>query len=74
MTFQQGLSFAIVAVAVALFASGRFRYDAVSLGALLVAVLSGVVDPKKAFTGFTSDVVIVIAGALVGRRRSLARV
>jgi di/tricarboxylate transporter len=65
MTFQQGLSFAIVAAAVALFASGRFRYDAVSLGALLVAVLSGVVDPKKAFEGFTSDVVIVIAGALV---------
>jgi di/tricarboxylate transporter len=65
MTFQQGLSFAIVASAVALFASGRFRYDAVSLGALLVAVLTGVVKPKGAFAGFTSDVVIVIAGALV---------
>jgi di/tricarboxylate transporter len=65
MTFQQGLSFAIVISAVALFASGRFRYDSISLGALLVAVLTGVVDAKHAFTGFTSDVVIVIAGALV---------
>jgi di/tricarboxylate transporter len=65
MTFEQGLSFAIVGTAVALFASGRFRYDAISLGALLVAVLTGVVDGKQAFTGFTSDVVIVIAGALV---------
>nr|WP_166176804.1 SLC13 family permease [Altererythrobacter segetis] len=65
MTFEQGLSFAIVGTAVALFASGRFRYDAISLGALLVAVLTGVVDGKHAFTGFTSDVVIVIAGALI---------
>ena len=65
MTFEQGLSFAIVGTAVVLFASGRFRYDAISLGALLVAVLTGVVDGKQAFTGFTSDVVIVIAGALV---------
>ena len=65
MSFEQGLSFAIVGTAVALFASGRFRYDAISLGALLVAVLTGVVDGKRAFTGFTSDVVIVIAGALV---------
>ena len=65
MTFEQGLSFAIVASAVALFASGRFRYDAISLGALLVAILTGVVKPKQAFAGFTSDVVIVIAGALI---------
>lgn len=65
MTFEQGLSFAIVGSAVALFASGRFRYDAISLGALMVAVLTGVVDEKHAFSGFTSDVVIVIAGALV---------
>ena len=65
MTFEQGLSFAIVGAAVALFASGRFRYDAVALGALLVGVLTGVIDQKRAFSGFTSDVVIVIAGALI---------
>ncbi|MGZ5860410.1 MAG: SLC13 family permease, partial [Croceibacterium sp.] len=65
MTFEQGMSFAIVGSAVALFASGRFRYDAISLGALMVAVLTGVVGEKHAFSGFTSDVVIVIAGALV---------
>jgi di/tricarboxylate transporter len=65
MTFEQGLSFAIVGAAVALFASGRFRYDAISLGALLVGLLTGVVDEKHAFSGFTSDVVVIIAGALV---------
>jgi di/tricarboxylate transporter len=65
MTFHQGLSFAIVGAAVAMFAWGRFRYDAISLGALLVAVLTGVVPEKQAFTGFSSDVVIIIASALV---------
>jgi len=44
MTFQQGLSFAIVGAAVALFASGRFRYDAIALGALVAAMLTGVVS------------------------------
>jgi di/tricarboxylate transporter len=65
MTFEQGLSFAIVGAAVALFASGRFRYDLISVGALLVGVLAGVVDEKRAFSGFSSDVVVIIAAALV---------
>ena len=65
MTFQQGLSFAIVGGAMAMFAWGRFRYDAISLGALLIAVVTGVVKPKNAFGGFSSDVVVVIAGALI---------
>ena len=65
MTLEQGLGFAVLAGAVAMFAWGRFRYDLVALGALLVAMTIGVVKPKAAFTGFTSDVVIIIACALV---------
>ena len=65
MTAQQALAFAIIAGAVALFAWGRFRYDLVALGALLVGVTTGLVQPKAAFTGFTSDVVVIIACALV---------
>jgi di/tricarboxylate transporter len=65
VTLQQGLAFAIIAGAVALFASGRFRYDLVSLVALLIGVAVGLVKPKDAFTGFTSDVVVIIASALV---------
>jgi di/tricarboxylate transporter len=59
------LAFGILAVAVALFASGRFRYDLVAVGALLAGVLTGIVPAKEAFTGFTSDVVVIIAAALV---------
>ena len=65
MTFEQGLAFAVIGGAVALFATGRFRYDLVALGALLVGLAVGIVKPKEAFTGFTSDVVVIIATALV---------
>jgi di/tricarboxylate transporter len=65
MTLQQALAFAIIAGAVAMFAWGRFRYDLVSLVALLIGVTVGLVKPKEAFTGFTSDVVVIIASALV---------
>jgi di/tricarboxylate transporter len=65
MAVQQALAFSILAVAVILFASGRFRYDLVAVGALLAGVLTGVVTAKDAFSGFTSDVVVIIASALV---------
>ncbi len=65
MNSAQLLSFALIGCAVALFAWGRFRYDLISLGILLAAVLTGDVAAKHAFDGFASDVVIIIASALV---------
>jgi di/tricarboxylate transporter len=65
VTLPEALSFAIVAGAVACFAWGRFRYDVVALVALLIGVAVGVVKPSRAFSGFTSDVVVIIACALV---------
>lgn len=65
MTAPQALSFAIIGLTIAVFASGRFRYDLVSLVALLVAIATGDVPADKAFSGFTSDVVIIIASALI---------
>jgi di/tricarboxylate transporter len=65
MTSQQALSFAIIGGAVMLFAWGRFRYDLIAVGALIVGVVSGDVPASQAFTGFTSDVVVIIASALI---------
>jgi di/tricarboxylate transporter len=65
MTIDQALSFAVLGGAILLFAWGRYRYDLIALGALFAGILVGVVKPKAAFTGFTSDVVIIIASALV---------
>jgi di/tricarboxylate transporter len=65
LTTAQALSFAIIGGAMVCFAWGRFRYDVVSLVALLIGVGTGVVPAERAFSGFTSDVVVIIAAALV---------
>ena len=65
MTPQQALAFGIIGAAVVMFAWGRFRYDLVALGALLAGLLTGLVPAKAAFSGFTSDVVVIIATALI---------
>ncbi len=65
MTVHQALAFAIIGGAVAMFAWGRFRYDLIALLALLVGIATGLVPAKRAFSGFTSDVVVIIACALV---------
>lgn len=65
MTTDQALAFGLVGVTIACFVWGRFRYDLISLAALLTAVALGLVSPKKAFDGFANDVVVIIACALV---------
>ncbi|MEG6507730.1 SLC13 family permease [Methyloligella sp. 2.7D] len=59
------LAFAIVIGMMALFAWGRWRYDFVALISLLAAIAVGVVPPERAFTGFSDDIVIIVATALV---------
>jgi di/tricarboxylate transporter len=65
MTLHQGLAFGLVAVTIGCFIWGRFRYDLISLLSLLAAVVLGLVKPAKAFAGFSNDVVVIIACALV---------
>ena len=59
------LAFGLIVATVSCFVWGRIRYDLVSLGALLIGVLVGVIPAKHAFDGFKNDVVIIIAMALV---------
>jgi di/tricarboxylate transporter len=65
MTLDQGLAFAIIIGMMALFIWGRPRYDIVACLALLVAVVAGIVKPADAFKGFSDDIVIIVASALV---------
>ncbi|MGZ8370690.1 MAG: SLC13 family permease, partial [Caulobacteraceae bacterium] len=65
MNLQQILAFALLGGAIAVFIWGRFRDDLVALFTLLVGVLIGVVPAKDAFDGFSNDIVIIIASALV---------
>jgi di/tricarboxylate transporter len=65
MTLPQILSFAVLGGMMVLFVWGRIRYDLVAVLALLVALLVGIVKPKQAFSGFSDDIVIIVASALV---------
>ena len=65
MTLQQDLSFGLIAATVACFVWGKLPYDLIALAALLVGVAIGVVPAAKAFEGFSDEVVIIIAAALV---------
>src|SRR5580698_1339269 len=65
MTLHQGLAFGLIGVTLLLFIWGRLRYDLIALGSVLTGVLIGVVPAPNAFDGFKSDVVVIIAAALV---------
>jgi di/tricarboxylate transporter len=65
MTLDQGLAFAIIIGMMGLFAWGRLRYDLVAVLALLAGIAAGIVPANKAFTGFSDDIVIIVASALV---------
>ncbi|HET9903708.1 MAG TPA: SLC13 family permease [Xanthobacteraceae bacterium] len=61
----QAFAFAILAGMMAMFAWGRLRYDVVALLALLAGVFTGIVPYDKAFSGFSDDIVFIVASALV---------
>jgi di/tricarboxylate transporter len=65
LTTQQILTFVILAGTMALFIWGRMRYDMVAVLSLLVSLATGIVAPDDAFSGFSDDIVIIVASALV---------
>ncbi|WP_353645374.1 SLC13 family permease [Mesorhizobium sp. WSM2239] len=65
MTLDQILSIGVIAAMMAAFVWGRFRYDLVAAGSLLVALALGVVPYEDAFSGFSNDIVIIVGSALL---------
>ena len=65
MTLDQGLAFGLLAVTIGLFVWGRLPYDLVAMLALLVGIAIGVVPEKHAFEGFSDEIIVIIAAALV---------
>lgn len=59
------LSVGLLTITLVLFASDRVRHDLVAVLALLAAVLLGLVQPGKAFTGFGDSAVVTVAAVLV---------
>lgn len=65
MTTDQILAFSVIGLMMAIFIWDRFRYDVVAVCTLLIACAVGIVSPKDAFSGFSDDIVIIVASALV---------
>ena len=65
MTTPQILAFAILAAMMALFVWGRLRYDMVAVVALLAFLFTGIVPYDKAFSGFSDDIIVIVATALI---------
>jgi di/tricarboxylate transporter len=65
MTVQQGLAFAVIIGMMALFIWGRIRYDLIAMLTLFVSVMVGIVPADEAFSGFSDDIIIIVASALI---------
>ncbi|MFY0615080.1 MAG: SLC13 family permease [Hyphomicrobiaceae bacterium] len=65
MTNDQYILFGILFCLFGLLLWGRIRYDIVALGALVVAVVVGIIPGKTAFEGFGHPATIIIALVLV---------
>ena len=68
MTLHQGILFTLLACVFALLIWGRWRYDLIAFGALVVAVMIGVVPTDAAFSGFSHSATVIIALVLIVSR------
>lgn len=68
MTTDQTILFTLLASVFVLLIWGRWRYDIVAFGALVVALISGVVPIEQAFSGFGHPATVIIALVLIASR------
>ncbi len=68
MTLHQTILFTLLVGVFALLIWGRWRYDLVAFGALIVAVLTGVVPTADAFSGFGHSATVIVALVLMVSR------
>lgn len=65
MTPQQMMFLAILAMALTLFVSSRLRVDLVAMLTTLALAITGILDPKEALSGFSSEPAIIVAAVFV---------
>ncbi len=66
--WQRLIVFAVLAITIAFLIWGRWRYDLISVIALLALALTGILPPGQVFEGFASPAVITIASVMVVSR------
>ena len=65
---EQAMVFAILICLFGLLIWGRWRYDVIAFGALVVALIVGVVPAEEAFSGFGHPATVIIALVLIVSR------
>ena len=65
MTIEQAYVFAVLGATLGLFIWGKWRYDVVSVLALLAVAIPGIIDVGQAFAGFGHPAVITVAAILI---------
>jgi len=65
MTFEQIALFSLFGIVLGLLVWGRIRFDLVAFGALVAAVLLGIVDVGDAFAGFGHPATVIVAMVFV---------
>ncbi|AFR26029.1 permease [Bartonella quintana] len=65
MTENQIMAFSIIGLMMIIFIWDRFRYDLVAIFTLLISCIVGLVSPKEAFSGFSSDIVIIVGSVFI---------
>lgn len=65
MSLEVWIVFALLLASVPLFASKRVGFDLVALGILATLLLSGILEPAQAFSGFSGSATVTIAAMFV---------
>ncbi len=55
----------LLVITIILFATEKFSVDIVTIGLLLALTFSGIITPKEAFEGFSSDFIIILASIFI---------
>ena len=65
MTFEIGLVFSIIGIAIILFFTEKFTIDTVSIGVMVAFLLTGILDVEEGLSGFSNPATITVAAMFV---------
>lgn len=65
MTFETGIVFAIISLAIVLFFTEKFTIDTVAIGVMVLFMLFGVLDLEEGLAGFSNSATITVAAMFV---------
>jgi di/tricarboxylate transporter len=59
------LVFSLLAIAIILFSIDRFRIDLITVGILVCLIISGILSPAQALSGYASEFILILASIFV---------